>query len=72
MTCASALGWTFIAITVLGCLICTVFALAACRVSGRISREEGDDVYGADEGALTRSSAFPQPVPSELRPAFRQ
>lgn len=66
MTCASALGWSFVGITILGCLICTVCALAACRVSGRISREEGDDVYGASEGALTRSSSFPQPAQAEL------
>lgn len=72
MTCASALGWTFVGITVLGCLICTVCALAACRVSGRISREEGDDVYGADEGGVTRSSSFPQPAPIVPLQAFRQ
>lgn len=54
MTCASALGWSFVGITILGCLICTVCALATCMLSSRISREEEGDVYSAPEGDIAR------------------
>lgn len=54
MTCAAALGWSFVGITIIGCMVCTGFALAACRLSARISREEEGDVYCAPEGNITR------------------
>jgi hypothetical protein len=69
-----ALGWSFVAITVLGCVICTGFALAACLLSARISREEEGDVFGAGEGDIThvRPASFLQPAQAERLQAFRQ
>lgn len=54
MTCATALGWSLLGIICLLFLACSVVAVAAAMLSGRISREEeGADVYSAPEGGIT-------------------
>lgn len=55
MTCATALGWSLLGIICILFLASSVVAVAAAMISGRISREEeGDDIYCAPEGGVTR------------------